>query len=274
MTDVTVRHTLWTVYRPAGTPWHVTGEQRDRVPAAHQESLRLATTADLVATAADAVLDNPPRDVQAWYTPWAERLASASARLAHAHAWMDSPESASSAEAADAILQQQELIAQRLKVAPTVLDFLRQTNRQPQPQDVWAFAAGGRVTAHHYVFTGPAPALPLAATADGATSWWIALLAASGMVALGGGVWLLTRCGVMAHAWQRWPQAVGVLAGVTWWLLAEPGILGWLVVVLCLWSAVGLPWSARVASARVSAHHDRDPASAGSDGPAAATPPR
>ncbi|MCW0295071.1 hypothetical protein NIL11_27015, partial [Klebsiella pneumoniae] len=57
-----------------------------------------------------------------------------------------------------------------------------------------------------------------------------ALLFAASMAAL----ILFVRLGLTSTLTNRWPHALGVVAGLAWWLWLTPSILGWVLVLLSL----------------------------------------
>ena len=166
------------------------------------------------------------------------RLACAGARIAYARWLAQRDDSGVDASAIETIYREQEAIAQRLKASPTVLDFVRQTSRNPQPSDIWSFSGHAAAEPAHYDFSGHVPSLPLTWQADARRSWWPGFWAAVLIAALGTGVYVLATRGVLSDWWQRWPSAVGVLAGIAWWLLAWPSLVGWVIVAVSLWGAI------------------------------------
>jgi len=42
------------------------------------------------------------------------------------------------------------------------------------------------------------------------------------------------RRGTLAEYFNRWPQAIGVAAGLAWWLWLQPSGLGWGIVLVSL----------------------------------------
>ena len=142
-----VARTLWTIRGPAGGALRVVGRGRAGLSAAQQEVLRLRDTASLVAQRSG---DGPgqsgarhPGMVHAVGDPPGVRR-----RADRRHTRWLAPVRRTAecdASAVEAVFQEQEAIAQRLKVSPTVMDFVRQTSRHPQASDVWTLggSAGG-----------------------------------------------------------------------------------------------------------------------------------
>jgi hypothetical protein len=243
--DLAVVRTLWTIRGPGAGTLASEDDERHRIDAVPQESLRLRTLADVVASAAETVLDSPVGDVQAWFTPWAIRLACTRARISQDR-WLDQRDDrrhgVDMAEV-DTILQDQDTIAHRLKVLPKVTDYLRQTNRYAESRDLWDFNGRGASVATHYSYIGPMPGLALSWQPDPRRSRWPHLLAAGGFVGLAVGLWSLIRRGTVTSWWRQWPYAAGVLGGIAWWLLASPSLLGWVAVAVSLWGAIRWPFA-------------------------------
>jgi len=139
------------------------------------------------------------------------------------------------ASAIETIFQEQEAIAQRLKASPTVQDFVRQTSRNPQANDIWSVSGHAAADPACYDFREQVPSLSLVWQAHTSGSWWPGFWAAVLIVAVSAGFYVLAVQGVLALWLQRWPGAVGVLAGILWWLLAWPSLLGWVIVAASLW---------------------------------------
>lgn len=242
ITDLDVARTLWTVRGSAGGELRVADGAGYQVSGMQQELRRLRDLASLVASAADTVLDSPARDIQAWYTPWAVRLACSGARIAHTQWPATAATGLAETEDVESIFQQQDAIAQRLRASPTVRDFARQTTRHPQASDVWRLSRHAAADVQHYDFKEHVPALPLVWQPDVRPLGWPVFWAVLWTTLLGLGLYLLRRYDLLALWWQRWPTAVGVLIGLAWWLLAWPSLLGWLIVAVSLWGAVRVPF--------------------------------
>jgi hypothetical protein len=197
--DLDVVRTLWSIRGPIGGRLAGADVEQQGIGTVQQETLRLRNMADLVASAAETVLDSSADDIQAWYTPWAVRLACAVARITQDRWLTDGGDHDNEVEVAevDAILRDQDAIAQRLKVSPMVTDFLQQTNRYPESRDIWDFSGRGATVAVHYAFIGPMPSLDLAWQQDPGRSWWPNLLATAIFVALAAGLRSLIVRGVL-----------------------------------------------------------------------------
>lgn len=66
--------------------------------------------------------------------------------------------------------------------------------------------------------------------------------AAAIVAALLGGLLLLLRSAAVRDAFAAHAPAIVAAAGLGWWLLAPWALLGWVVIALAIWLAVGSPW--------------------------------
>ncbi len=233
-----VDRTLWTIRGPAGGVLQIADAAQHALSAAEQESRRLRVAAGLVASAADTVLGSPPRDVQAWYTPWATRIACAAARIASTR-WSAPPDAREiDSGTLDSVCQEQRAIAQRLKASSTVEELVQQTNCQAQTNDVWYLSGPPTAAVSHYDFDAQVPQVQLRWYPDRQGTGWPRLWAAALLAVCGAALHTLEKRGVLLGGRFRWPSVLGVLAGIGWWLIAWPGILGWAIVAVSLWGAI------------------------------------
>ncbi len=240
ITDFEVVRTLWTIHGPPGIVLDSDDAAQHRVSAIDQDAVRLQTTASLVESAVETVMDSRAAEIVAWYTPWAIRLARVDARLARDRQLADTPLPISPAEVEE-IFRQQEIIGQRLNVPSTVDDFRRQTVRYTQPSDMRRFVQRQRQHSQFYVFTGAVQTVVIANAAQRRQDGWWQALGAALAALLGGLTWLASRNARMVGWLCQWPFALGVLAGLAWWLFASPSLLGWVIIAASLWGAVRLP---------------------------------
>lgn len=243
VTDFDVVRTLWTVRGPRDMV--LTGESlpEHRVDAAAQEAIRLRGTATLVQSAVETVLDSPASEVRAWYAPWAIRLACTNARLARARQLSDT--AAITSDAVQQLIRQQELVSQRLNVAPSFEDYQRRTVEYPQLNDLIRFLGSENSVTERFAFIGPVSQVSVTRERATLTDWWRAV--AGGAIVLLAGVlmWLGIGQTALANWLCQWPYAVGVLIGLLWWLYAVPSLLGWGVIAISLWGALRLPIPSR-----------------------------
>jgi hypothetical protein len=246
ITDFDVVRTLWTVHGPRHTLSESLDIEPHRVSAAVQEAIRLRATANLIESAVETVMGSPANEIQAWYAPWAVRLAGSEARMARDRWLAPRAEVPLDSAAIDAIDRQQGNIAKRLNTSPTLQDLRAQTGRYAQPSDLLVFAQQADMDSRYYTFIGRVPAITLARHRSGPGYVWPQLLGACLVAAVGGLIGYSLRQDRVTARLRQWPCLPGVLIGLVWWLFASPSLLGWLIVAASLWTALRCPLPAQV----------------------------
>lgn len=244
ITGINVVRTLWTVHGPRTLVPKNGSLARHHVSAAAQDAIRLRSTASHVEAAVDTVLDSPASEINAWYTPWAVRLAACDVRLSRDHL-LGHDQFPVSRNAIEALYDQQKDIGERLNVATTVQDVRQHTDRFPQPADMMRFMQQEDTVSRHYVFLGTLRGMPVTFQSHQLSNWWPRLAGAAVVAMAGVALWLGVRNHRVLTWLYQWPYAVGVLAGLAWWLLAKPSLLGWGVIAVSLWGAVRFPMPSR-----------------------------
>jgi hypothetical protein len=245
LAGVSVERTLWTLYPPPGEGLHHVPSEN--ITAASQQLSRYEAASRMLERGADVVVEQSRQDIERWYLPWARRLAVLRESLLAASRGL--PLAPSDLERMEAVARQQQDVEQRLKVAH--LPGLAPTS--PGARELWELVQPGRASVVRRTFTGagagkidleiePPPSSPrnlrwLAAVAFALAAVILFALAWRGRL----GDWLL-----------RWPHAVGVLAGLAWWLWLTPSALGWLVVLVSVVAALRRPWKGVAAVATAS----------------------
>jgi hypothetical protein len=167
-------------------------------------------------------------------------MAVSDARLSNLR-WFPATAEQFDAAAIDAIRMQQEGVAIRLKTTEILQDVREQTASHPQDQDVWTIGQHPGSAVAHFSFIGGVGNIPVTFPADPGPSRWPRWLAAMAVLAVGGSIHELLRRGYLSSKVIEWPYALGVLAGLAWWLWCSPSILGWALVVVCLVGALRPP---------------------------------
>jgi hypothetical protein len=178
-----------------------------------------------------------------WYRPWTRSLLRAKqavfrAALAGAAGGDTSDEMVE----ARAIVRGHDEVAARLGMTDVLaqLDDQAATPREAGDLWRWAFRQGRQPT--RAMYEGAAPTLeleyPRAAVGD-----LPGRLAGALLIGLGGlGLALALRRRVAADLPWRWPHALGVAAGLFYWLYLSPSLVGWLIVAASLFTALRGPW--------------------------------
>lgn len=258
--DIDVSRTLWTLHGPQSlVPAAETAEEH-RVSSAAQVATRLAETASHVESAVETVLDSAATEINAWYTPWAIRLAECAAQLARGSRQSDQTLPLAPEEI-ESLYRQQQVIGQRLNVSATVADFRQKTARFPQPAGMVRFMQPEGTVSRHYAFEGEQPSLSLAKGQSDSRMPWAQILGGATVALLGLLGWRMRHHQPLLAAGYQWPYAIAAVAGLAWWLFASPSFLGWLVVVLSVWGALRFPvrsWKVRGPVAAPTAETSRD----------------
>jgi hypothetical protein len=229
--DFPVVRTLWTIYGPAGSG---VGEtlSASAVPAWRQELIRLQALTALMQIDPDVASVERPAELVSWYRPWAQRWITARMALRR---WLAEAPAAGLAQGVEteltALDAQRQRAAQRIGAA-NVFDALQE---QPQPVDqpgqLWQFAFGGQRPVTACVVEGAAPTVtvryPYADNPDWLQRFGCCVLLVAGWV-------VICRTLPAFDAPRRWPQLLGVIVGLAWWLWLSPSVVGLVIVGISL----------------------------------------
>jgi hypothetical protein len=240
ITDLDTVRTLWTVRGPAGMKIVAEPIAAHRATAIRQEMLRLSNTSSLVESASEIIFDSPADEVHGWYAPWAARMAVSDARLSQLR-WRPEAAPQYDAPAVDAIRTQQEGVATRLKTTEVLQRLREQTAVTPQNQDVWAIGQHPGSDVACFSFIGDMGEIPVTFSFDEGPARWPHWLAALAVLAVGWAGYVFVQRGYLSAKIVEWPYALGVMAGLAWWLWCSPSLLGWVLVAVCLVGALRPP---------------------------------
>ena len=234
-----VEQTLWTVVGPSplepGRP-----EDRSLVAPWSHELSRLKSAAGLIESAS-TVPGEDAEETLRWYRRWAGRLVAARTALEHSSA-PNGPTGKALEEIA-AIDARQLQIARRLGVG-VVYRRLKQEGVPPSeaPAELWRRSLQPGQASTRCVILGRSGSITLSYRRARTTGLPYRLAGATGLVVLIVLVVLGLRRGTLAEWFQRWPQAIGVAAGLAWWLWLSPSILGWGIVLVSLVASLLSGW--------------------------------
>jgi hypothetical protein len=93
-----------------------------------------------------------------------------------------------------------------------------------------------------YAFSDGIHSLTLLCRAEGSDNVLRRLPSAAGLAALVLLGALAARRKPVAAMWQQWPQAVGILVALAWWLWLWPSWLGPVILLVCLFATVNAAW--------------------------------
>jgi hypothetical protein len=202
---------------------------------------RLRSAAALIESASTTTAEDPEETLR-WYRRWARRLAAARAALQRLSA-PAGPAKSPQAEEIDAIDAQQSQIAQRLGVT----DVYQQLKREgaavvDDPAALWQQALDSGQPSTRCTVLGRSDSITLSYRRAEPSELPYRLVGASGLAAAIVLVVAGLRRGTLAEYFNRWPQAIGVAAGLAWWLWLQPSVLGWGIVLVSLAASLVSGW--------------------------------
>ena len=233
--ELPVARTLWSISGPAEfLPRPPAGIES--VDALDLEMVRLKSTvscADLALMDRGKARQTAAGWSEAWFRSWRTGRERLKQRLAHA----------GGSNHVERIAAELEMMAGKM------VEFARRLNTPPQlPADTenvmgessqrWQETVPASANTVHYVSTPGSTGLKIAYSQAPAEPWWERLLVALGCVVLVPLVWFGRLRKTATQLAYRWPAALGVCAGLVWWLWLEPSVLGWVIVAGTLLLAI------------------------------------
>ena len=219
LSGVSVRKTLWTIQNPAGNVHRRQDDSSIEQTALDVDMQRYASFSDLVQASEESIRQHPQDQRDAWYRPWANRLSEIGEAA--------STRSVLSDEAQDG----NQSLAEQVKSVQ--LDFASPpTSSQKQmfaePHTVWDRSRSSQSSLTFVASKGAS----IEMTYDPSdkddrrarTTNAVALVAACIAFVM------LCRFGNLVVLYQQYPFAVGVIAGMAWWLFLAPSIVGLFLV--------------------------------------------
>ncbi len=237
--DLPVVRSVWTVAAPVGQLAGLSGTPHDttagQIALARLESLGALIDHATSLAGADAT------DTTDWYRPWLQRwiAARAVAEVAIEHI-RDEATRETAKEHLDGLTKRHTEIVGRLsdsaamQTAPNVAESDHVDVR-------YAGLFQGQSLLYHLA-DGQASDIAIAPAPEPSSSVWSRVMAAVGWLALSILFAVGLRRGTLIESFQRWPQAVGMIVGLLWWLWLSPSLLGLVLVVACLASSLRTGW--------------------------------
>jgi hypothetical protein len=229
----TVEQTIWSV---ADGPWSLApqGRRTTGMSSLATAVVRVQTVSRELDSVVAALADETPEQVATAYLPWARRFLAARAAVERERSRAPSSQAAEAAEAEIRGLDEaQAKLARKLNVWSLYTELAGQRLLAGEAAELFDAAPRDRRTAALAV-AGPSASLTLGSagehSGDIAARFLLACLAVFviGVVAKSAG-----RPGVREFL-VRWPQLLGVLFGLAWWLWLSPSLLGFGIVVAAL----------------------------------------
>lgn len=236
-----VERTIWTFSAPSYQVASLSEDVR-RTTALQTAFARLECLDSLLERYA-AVTGDDSASALRWYRQWLHRwVAAREAVREEIRRLPEKTEQRAATERINELTGQQSGIAARLDAADVLAELLETDAAARAGSDAWhaAFFQGRRLLVEQAagalpeiaVQVTPLPAAPVVARVLAGAGWVLLL----GLVAIG------LRRGLLVEVFRRWPQAIGVLAGLAWWLWLSPSVLGLLLVAACVATSVRSGW--------------------------------
>jgi hypothetical protein len=230
-----VQRWLWTIY-DAGRRQIADTAVQHHTSALQQELERMRSMAALLDLAPALIPNELGDDFEAWYAPWARRLAASLAAVRQELPRTRDADLVRSVENEIRGIEEQQLeIARQLGMPESLLGSGDPVAAE-QSRQIWQwtsplYPASVRLTSSE---TSPElqiePTSTLAAPASSRALWMLAVALITALaIAL-----LRSRWWEVAVAWRH---AAGVALGIAWWLLFSPALVGWLIVLASLLAA-------------------------------------
>ncbi len=246
--DLPVRQSLWTV---AGPSLFQPGGSEAAVAPWKLELQRLRNVARVIESGGPLASDDLERTVR-WYRHWARRLAVCQAALKRQLVRVGSSQSAKQAAAeASAIQKHQIQVARQLRLTSVLSKFTRAQAPAVDLAELWQCSLDHRQAATRCEFPGKVDRLALRyrqVQGSRLPGIFLGILGLSALVALA----VLGLGSAALGEWmRRWPSALGVAAGLAWWLWLSPSLLGWVIVAASLLAQARSAWRRQVPTSAV-----------------------
>ena len=244
---IPVRRTHWTLYADSQSHDVQLIAERGEAEAFEQELERLGATAELIAAGSSGVTEAAAQEVLDWYSSWSARLAASRDRLLY-YQLLAGRIDALDRRKVERIESQQAQIAERIfasvlpddGVSPASATELSAVQR-------WRLSRSWPARITRYAFDNAMPVVAARPVPWAAGDGFGRLLACIAVAVLTLGTWVTARWSLFADLVHRWPQLLGVAAGLAWWLLLEPSLLGWFIIGGSLASALWPRWGEKYA---------------------------
>ncbi len=236
LAGIAAEQTLWTVRGPSSGSIELVDKDNELDPFAH-ELLRLEQHAKPAVEAADVLAESDASDIDNWYGPWARRYAASRARAVRWQAASAFGSDQSSA-ALDAVEVQHGEIAERLDAGELKSQSESESWHAVELADVWRIACDRPRATGRGTFAGTRDRILVRhrfEANDAKIERLAAVTVMAGIVVI---AFLLLPHPVFANGIGRYPQLLGILLGIVWWVWFAPSFLGWTIVLISALSLV------------------------------------
>jgi hypothetical protein len=227
--DLPVERTLWSVDGPDSSgPGEILAGRS--VGSLRAELVRLESAAALVKLPIETASSGD--ELRSWYQVWTGHWSAA--RDAARRQLLEMPatrETAGLEAELKTLEREQAALATRLGSTASAAT----TVEAREPPDLWSAALARPRTRARSLFNSASATIAVRYPHADSADWWarlVVVLAAIGVVLL---VKLAMRRGLPVADWlRRWPQPLGVMLGLAWWLWLSPSLLGLLLALVSL----------------------------------------
>lgn len=237
--NLPVERTLWTLYPPAGAGETQLVDAVERDVLATQLDRARSLVSLLDAAQANA-RELHPEDLERWSVPWIERLVRVRRDLQKALA--DYP-SAETQRAAQLAIDQLDRMPTELNGRLSLINANATAGDGREANELLSWGYRGSWHVIHLSQTGGTKSVTIRSSDMVQKDWHLRLIAAAACLAMGASLWWLGRRDTFGEWLRRWPHAVGLSAGVAWWLWLEPSFAGWIVIAVSLLSGMRSGWA-------------------------------
>lgn len=239
--ELPVEQTLWTVAMPAGRM--VDASQAGEKTTGWQVALaRLESLGRLVERATTAAGDDSA-DTVGWYRHWL-RLWNAARDAASVEVERISVEADRriARERLGELTRRQSDVAGRLGDGQNTTGLLPSKDAAGGAFDAWHAALfRGRCLVYHKA-AGQSSEITVEVTPTPVAFGLGRVVAGMGWIALLGLFAFTLRRGLLVESFRRWPQTMGVLVGLIWWLWLSPSVLGLVLAIACVATSLRTGW--------------------------------
>ncbi len=226
-----VDQAIWTI---AGGPRGAVEVDRSARPidALTREQTRLDAMSKLLEAAGNSLADISPEGIASAYVPWARRLivARGAVERERIRASLTPDRQRAIDSQTREIDEFQAKLARKLGTWNLLSELSAQRAVADNPGNLWRLIDRQPQSFGPYILAGASTTMPVRYSST-ATNDWLARFATAiaGACAVGAIAWLSFKPAVIEIA-ARWPQWLGVLAGLSWWLWLAPSWLGLIIV--------------------------------------------
>jgi hypothetical protein len=242
LTDLPIEQTLVTFYGPPGSR-PVDAAVKDRTSDVQADLLRYEVIASISDLPTDLAAEQRTEDLAGWYQPWARRSQALRVAVREQLSFQRPDEKTQPLQSRlNAVEQKQRQTAQRLGISLTAETSAGAVLPHELAEDFvqHTFAGEHRVRRYHFAASTTPAELSVGRTVNDdwfqRFSWSATLLGAACILVVAG------RRGILDDWSRRWPHALGVMAGVAWWLWLTPSVLGWILIIGSLLASMRPAW--------------------------------